>query len=65
MVQLGEIVMSSTARAAVTASIQSPFESMTGLWARLLASFCRFLEELPERYEDVDPEVFKRVPAPV
>jgi hypothetical protein len=38
---------------------------LEGLHSRLLSRFYRFLEELPERYEDVDPEVFKRVPVPI
>jgi hypothetical protein len=59
------MIMSSIARAAVAASSRSPLESMTDFWVGLSASFYRFLEELPERCEDVDPEVFKRVPVPV
>jgi hypothetical protein len=39
-----------------------PFE---GLCSRLQSRFFRFLNELPERYEDVDPEVFKRVALPI
>jgi hypothetical protein len=32
---------------------------------RLRASFYKFLEQLPEHYQDIDPEVLKRVPAPI
>lgn len=59
------MIMSSIARVAVVASSRSPLEAMTGLWTQLSASFYRFLEELPERCEDVDLEVLKRVPVPV
>jgi hypothetical protein len=38
---------------------------LTGLSFRLRARFYKFLEKLPERYPDVDPEVFKRVPVPI
>jgi hypothetical protein len=65
MEQPGEMIMSSIVSAAVAASSRSPLESMTDFWAGLSARFYRFLEELPERSEDVDPEVFKRVPVPV
>jgi len=40
-------------------------ELLTGLWHQLRARFYRFLEELPEKYQDVDPEVLKRVPVPI
>ena len=63
--QLGEMIMSSIARAAGVASDWNPLGSLLGLWQQLSASFYRFLEELPERSEDVDPEVFKRVPVPI
>jgi hypothetical protein len=59
------MIMGSIARADVAANRQNPLESMTGLWAQLSARLYRFLEQLPERYDDVDPEVFKRVPVPV
>jgi hypothetical protein len=35
------------------------------LGAQLRGKFYRFLRELPERYEPVDPEVLKRVPVPI
>jgi hypothetical protein len=35
------------------------------LWSQVSARFYRLLEEMPEGYEDVDPEVFKRVPIPI
>jgi hypothetical protein len=65
MEQPDGMIMSSIARAAVAGTSRSPLESMAGLWAQLTASFYMFLEELPEGFEDVDPEVFKRVPVPV
>jgi hypothetical protein len=34
-------------------------------WSQVSAGFYRFLEQMPEGYEDVDPEVFKRVPVPI
>jgi hypothetical protein len=43
----------------------TPQRQLTGLGSRLRARFYRFLEKLPERHEDVDPEVFRRVPAPI
>ena len=38
---------------------------LAGLRDRLRARFYRFLEQLPEHHQDVDPEVLKRVPAPI
>ena len=55
--------MSSIAQVAVSAPSLS--ESLTGLWAQLAAGFYRFVEKLPDDCEDVDPQVFKRVPVPV
>ena len=43
----------------------TPHRRWTSLASRLRARFYRFLEKLPERHEDIDPEVFKRVPAPI
>ena len=58
--------MSSVATAAVAMPV-SP--SARGAFAAYLsdiaARFYRFLNNLPERFDDVDPEVFKRVPVPV
>ena len=34
-------------------------------WSQVSVRFYRFLEMLPEGHEDVDPEVFKRVPVPI
>jgi len=34
-------------------------------WSQVSVRFYRFLETLPEGHEDVDPEVFKRVPVPI
>jgi len=65
MEQLGEMIMSSIARAAGVASDWNPLGSLLGLWQQLSASLYRFLEELPERCEDVDSEVFKRVTLPI
>jgi hypothetical protein len=60
--QPGEMIMSSIATAAFGASSRSPLESLTGLWAQLSARVYRFLAELSDHFEDVDPQVFKRVP---
>jgi hypothetical protein len=60
---MGEMTMSSIAQVAVSAPSLS--ESLTGLWAQLAAGFYRFVEKLPDDCEDVDPQVFKRVPVPV
>jgi hypothetical protein len=38
---------------------------LAGLRTRLRARFYKFLEQLPEHYQDVDPEVLKRVTAPI
>jgi hypothetical protein len=38
---------------------------VSGLWSQVSARFYRFLAMLPEGHEDVDPEVFKRVPVPI
>jgi hypothetical protein len=38
---------------------------LAGLRTRLRARFYKFLEQLPEHYQDIDPEVLKRVPAPI
>jgi hypothetical protein len=58
--------MSSVAIAAVTVpvspKIRGPFAAY---WSHVTTRFYRFLSKLPERFDDVDPEVFKRVPAPV
>jgi hypothetical protein len=35
------------------------------LGSRLSEAFYRFLEKLPEQRQDVDLEVFKRVPVPI
>jgi len=37
----------------------------TRLRSRLSEAFYRFLEQLPEQRQDVDLEVFKRVPVPI
>jgi hypothetical protein len=50
---------------AVTAPHDSFLKPLTGLRARLRSKFYRFIHELPERYEPVDPEVLKRVPVPI
>jgi hypothetical protein len=42
-----------------------PSWPLTNVGSRLKARFFRFLEKLPEQYEDVDLEVFKRVPTPI
>ncbi len=38
---------------------------LAGLWISLRARFYKFLEQLPEHNQDIDPEVLKRVPAPI
>jgi hypothetical protein len=38
---------------------------LPGFRTRLRARFYKFLEQLPEHYQDIDPEVLKRVPAPI
>jgi hypothetical protein len=63
MERRGEMIMSSIAQVAVAAPSLS--ESLTGLWAQLAAGFYRFVEKLPDHSEEVDPQVFKRVPVPV
>jgi len=50
---------------AVGEGYATPQRQWTGLRSRLRARFYRFLEKLPERHEDIDPEVFRRVPAPI
>jgi hypothetical protein len=50
---------------AAVARHDRPSETLAGLRAQLRDRFYRFLEKLPERYEAVDPEVFKRVPVPI
>lgn len=50
---------------AVAARYDRALGPLAGLSARLRTKFYRFLHELPERYEPVDPEVFKRVPVPI
>jgi hypothetical protein len=42
-----------------------PHVPLANVGSRLKARLYRFLGKLPERFEDVDPEVFKRVPTPV
>jgi hypothetical protein len=39
--------------------------AFAAFWLDIAARFYRFLNNLPERFDDVDPEVFKRVPVPV
>jgi hypothetical protein len=65
MEQPSEMIMNSTARVAVAAPSRNSLESLTGFWAQLSARFYRFLEALPDRCDDVDLQVFKRVPVPV
>ena len=50
---------------AVAARDDRPNQALASLRAQLRTRFYRFLEELPERYEPVDQEVFKRVPVPI
>ena len=37
----------------------------TRFWSEVTARFYRFLENLPEHHDDIDVDVFKRVPVPV
>jgi hypothetical protein len=61
-----EMIMSATT-IAIAAGKQHARSSRpsAGPTARLRARFYRFLEQLPEHHADVDPEVLKRVPAPI
>jgi len=43
----------------------TPQRHWTSVGSRLRARFYRFLEKLPELHEDIDPAVFRRVPAPI
>jgi hypothetical protein len=43
----------------------TPQRQWTSFGSRLRARFYRFLEKLPERHDDIDLEVFKRVSAPI
>jgi hypothetical protein len=49
----------------VAAPLERPHRPLAGLRELLRTKFYRFLQELPERYEPVDPEVLKRVPVPI
>ena len=51
--------------AAVGTAHNGLVEALANLRLRLRARFYRFLRELPERYDPVDPEVLKRVPVPI
>ena len=59
--------MSTTASLAIAGSERhaGSLETLTDFWSQVSARFYRFLEQMPDAYEDVDPEVFKRVPVPV
>ena len=54
-----------TSVVAVRARQDRLLSPLAGLGAHLRRKFYRFLRELPDRYEPVDPEVLKRVPVPV
>jgi hypothetical protein len=57
--------MKSVAEAAVAMAVAPGIDEMLAkLWSQVSARFYRFLNNLPKRAEDVDPEVFKRVPVP-
>ena len=60
-------IMSTTASIAIgrTERHTEAVAPLSGLWQQLRARFYRFLEELPEKYEDVDLEVLKRVRVPI
>jgi hypothetical protein len=58
--------MSTLASLAIAGSQQETTrELLEGLWLQVSAALWRYFEQLPERYEDVDPTVFARVPVPV
>jgi hypothetical protein len=66
--QMRSIMSMSTAAsfAAVVATAHNGLlEALANLRLHLRARFYRFLHELPERYDAVDPEVLKRVPVPI
>ena len=50
---------------AVTERQAGTVEPLTDLWSDVSARFFRFIEKLPDGYEGVDPEVFKRVSVPI
>jgi hypothetical protein len=54
-----------TLAVAVAARHDGRLGLLDGLGAQLRSKFYRFLLQLPERYEPVDPEVLKRVPVPI
>ena len=56
--------MSVIASVATAASEPGVLE-LSDFWSWISVRFYRFLEEVPEGHEDVDPEVFKRVAAPI
>jgi hypothetical protein len=60
-------IMSTAASSAVAVGNRHdrPFKPLADVRVRLRAKFYRFLHELPERYDPVDPEVLKRVPVPI
>jgi hypothetical protein len=59
--------MSTTASLAIAGSERHTggLDPLTEFWSQVSARFYRFLEQMPDGYEDVDPEVFKRVPFPI
>lgn len=57
--------MSTSANVAITEGHIGIIEPPRGLWSQLRAGFHRFLEQLPEKYEDVDLDILKRVPVPI
>jgi hypothetical protein len=56
-------IMSTVTSLAVAVAVRQdrPFRPLAAVWGK----FYRFLNQLPERYEPVDPEVLKRVPVPI
>jgi hypothetical protein len=57
-------IMSTAASSAVAVGNRHD-KPLADVRVRLRAKFYRFLRELPERYDPVDPEVLKRVPVPI
>ena len=42
-----------------------PLGPLTELWPDVRTRFFRFLEKLPDAHDDIDLEVFRRVPVPI
>jgi hypothetical protein len=51
--------------ATIAVTHATPSRSLTDIGSQLRVTFYRFLEKLPERHKDIDPDVLKRVPVPI